>query len=84
MLDGALRVRLAEREVKVPAGAAVMGPRGVPHAFWNPGPDPAHYLLVMSANIARLIAALHGRTDRTPEAARAIFRTYDAELLGDF
>jgi mannose-6-phosphate isomerase-like protein (cupin superfamily) len=81
VLEGALRVRVGKEVVEAGAGAAVFVPRGTPHTYWNPGPDPARYLLVMTANIYRLIQEIHGMKERTPAALRAVFAKYDSELL---
>ena len=51
VLEGALRLQVAKQEVEARAGSAVFVPRGTPHTFWNPGPDPVRYLLVMTSNI---------------------------------
>ena len=81
VLEGTLRVRVGKEVVEAGAGAAVFVPRGTPHTYWNPGPDPARYLLVMTANIYRLIQEIHGMKERTPAALRAVFAKYDSELL---
>src|SRR5207249_6227193 len=59
VLEGALRFRLGERELDVPAGSGVIAPRGIPHTFGNFTQDPARYLLVMTPRIRRLIDDLH-------------------------
>jgi mannose-6-phosphate isomerase-like protein (cupin superfamily) len=82
VLEGALRVRLGAEDVEVPAGGAVIAPRGTPHTYWNPGPEPARYLLVMTPRIVRLIDALHGLAERTPEAVAATFAEHRSEYLG--
>jgi mannose-6-phosphate isomerase-like protein (cupin superfamily) len=79
--EGTLRVRVGEQEVEAQAGSAVFVPRGTPHTYWNPGPGPLRYLLVMTANIYRLIQEIHGMKERTPAALRAVFARYDSELL---
>jgi mannose-6-phosphate isomerase-like protein (cupin superfamily) len=81
VLEGTLRVRVGAEEVETRAGSGVFVPRGMPHTYWNPGPGPVRYLLVMTANIYRLIQEIHALTDRTPAAAAAVFRKYDSELL---
>ena len=81
MLEGALRVQVGKEEVEARAGSAVFVPRGTPHSYWNPGPGPVRYLLVMTANIYRLIQEIHGMNERTPSALRAVFTRYDSELL---
>lgn len=81
VLDGVLRFRLDDREVEARAGSAVVAPRGVAHTFWNPGLQPARYLIVTTANTQRLIDELHALTDRSRESVRALFERYDVELL---
>src|SRR5213080_3162059 len=81
VLEGLLRVRVGTEEVEDRAGSAVFVPRGTPHTYWNPGPAPTRYLLVMTVNIYRLIQEIHGMKERTPAALRAVFAKYDSELL---
>src|SRR5579864_9456164 len=82
VLEGALTVRLGERDVLVPAGGAVLVPRGTPHTYWNPQPEPTRYLLAMSASIAELIDALHEPAARDPEMIAATFAAYGSDYLG--
>ncbi len=79
VLEGTLRVRLGDRDFDVPAGGAVLAARGTPHTYWNPRPEPARYVLAMTARIRALIAALHGTRD---EPIEATFRAYESEFLG--
>jgi uncharacterized cupin superfamily protein len=81
VLEGTLRVQMGGDEVEAGAGAAVFVPRGMPHTYWNPGPNPVRYLLVMTANIYSLIQAIHSMPERTPGALRAVFARHDSELL---
>jgi len=81
VLEGTLKFRLGDREVEAPAGSAVLGPRGVPRPFWNPGPGPARYLVVMAPNTLRLIEELHTESDPSLERMQALFRKHGAELL---
>lgn len=81
VLEGTLRVRVGEQVVEAQAGAAVFVPRGTSHTYWNPGPGPLRYLLVMSSNIFRLIQEIHAMPERTPATLRAVFAKYDSELL---
>jgi hypothetical protein len=66
----------------VPAGGAVIVPRGTPHTYWNPRPEPTRYLLVIKPRLSALIAALHSLEERTPEAVAAVFREHRSEYLG--
>lgn len=81
VLEGRLRIRIGGDEVEAHEGSAVFVPRGTPHTYWNPGPGPTRYLLVMTANIYRLIQAIHAMPERSPSALRAMFTKYDSELL---
>jgi mannose-6-phosphate isomerase-like protein (cupin superfamily) len=81
VLEGALRVQMGDTEVEVRAGAAVLVPSLTPHTFWNPGPGPTRYLLVMTPKIFRLIQEIHATSDRSPAALRVLFRKYNSELL---
>jgi mannose-6-phosphate isomerase-like protein (cupin superfamily) len=81
VLEGALCVRVGNDVVEAQTGAAVFVPRGTAHTYWNPGPGPVRYLLVMTPNIYRLIQEIHAMPERTPSALRAVFAKYDSELL---
>jgi mannose-6-phosphate isomerase-like protein (cupin superfamily) len=81
VLEGTLCVQIGENEIEAHAGAAVMGPRGMPHTFWNPGPDPVRYLVLMTPNTYNLIQEMHETSDRSTERLRNIFAKYDCELL---
>jgi mannose-6-phosphate isomerase-like protein (cupin superfamily) len=81
VLEGTLHVRVGQEVVEANAGSAVFVPRGTPHAYWNPGPGPLRYLLVMTANIYRLIQEIHAMQERTPSALRTVFAKHDSELL---
>ncbi|MGZ4201487.1 MAG: cupin domain-containing protein [Thermoleophilaceae bacterium] len=79
VLEGTLAFRLGEDEFEVEAGGAAVAPRGTPHTFWNPRPEPARYLLAMTPRIKGLIDALHSGDGRSPEE---VFQDHDSELLG--
>ena len=80
ILEGTLRVRVGNEEVEARAGSGVLVPRGTPYTYWNPSSEP-RYLLVMSANVYRLIQEIHAMKERTPAALRAVFQKHDSELL---
>jgi len=71
-------VRIGDDVVEVPAGGAAIVPGGTAHTYWNPGPEPARYLLVMGVRTYELIQAIHApnRGD-----LRELFVQYGAELL---
>jgi mannose-6-phosphate isomerase-like protein (cupin superfamily) len=82
VLEGTLCVRVGTDDVEARAGSAVFVPRGTPHTYWNPGPGPARYLLVMTSNIYSLIQDIHGLRERSSAALRAVFERHESELLG--
>jgi mannose-6-phosphate isomerase-like protein (cupin superfamily) len=82
VLEGVLRVRRGDEEIEAHAGAGVLVRRGTPHTYWNPGPGPLRYLLVMTANIYRLIQEIHAMPERSVPALETVFRKYDSEFLG--
>src|SRR5258708_24891067 len=81
VLEGVLRVQVGKDEVEARAGSGVFVPRGTPHTYWNPGPGAVRYLLVMSANIHRLIQEIHAMEQRTPAGLRAVFEKDHFQLL---
>ena len=75
---GRLGFQVGEEERVVEAGDSILVERGTPHSYWNPGPEPANYVLVMTPRIHALIGALHsGERDDS----YAIFREHASELL---
>jgi mannose-6-phosphate isomerase-like protein (cupin superfamily) len=81
VLEGELRVQKGDEEVQVRAGSGVLVPRGTPHTYWNPGPGPTRYLLIMTGNIFQLIQNIHAMKERTPDALQALFKKHDSELV---
>lgn len=82
VVAGRLRVRIGDDEHDVPAGAAVIGPSGLPHTFWNPDPVPARYVIVMAAQTSAMLDALHGAGRLNLDEIRDVFARYGCELLG--
>jgi mannose-6-phosphate isomerase-like protein (cupin superfamily) len=81
ILEGRLGFRLGAEEIEAGAGEGVCAHRGVAHTFWNPGEEPARYLLVMTPRINKLIEAIHATDDRSAERMRALFAEHASELL---
>jgi quercetin dioxygenase-like cupin family protein len=48
VLAGTVGARVGDRVVEAGPGASMVKPRGIPHAMWNPGPEPATVLEVLS------------------------------------
>jgi mannose-6-phosphate isomerase-like protein (cupin superfamily) len=81
VLEGKLCVEVGAETVEASSGAAVLVPKGTPHTYWNPDPAPVRYLLIMTPRIHQLIEAIHATHDRSADAMRALFETYDSQLL---
>ncbi|HKV44128.1 MAG TPA: cupin domain-containing protein [bacterium] len=87
VLAGAVTARVGERTVQAPAGSFVFIPRGTPHMFWNPGPQPARVLVIFApAGLERFLeetAEASRESGRPPDAATlaAIRRKHNTELV---
>ena len=77
VLQGSLRFRMGDEFVDVAAGGGILAPRGTPHQYGNPSPEPARYLLVMTPRIAALIDALHAG----PADVHELFAAHASTLL---
>src|SRR5436853_5075462 len=44
ILEGAVGVRIGDQEFTATPGTYVLKPRGIPHTFWNAGPEPARLM----------------------------------------
>ena len=82
VLEGTLAFRVDEDTVTVPAGGAVLVPRGTAHTFWNPRPEPARYLVALTQRISDLVNALHAEGPLDDDATAALFERYEAPFLG--
>ena len=61
VIDGEIGVLIGEEEFRAGAGSYVLKPRGVLHAFWNPGHEPARILEIISpAGFERYFEELAG------------------------
>lgn len=82
VLEGTLCVRRGDELVTAPAGSAVYVPRGTPHTYWNPNPEPTRYLLVMTRRTSELIDEIHRLEHRDFATVSSLFDAYGAQLLG--
>ncbi|MGC4189974.1 MAG: cupin domain-containing protein [Thermomicrobiales bacterium] len=80
VLEGEMILHLDGEEIRLGPGDCGMAVRGTPHAYRNAGPGLLRYVLVMSRQVAELIAALHaGPCDRA--ALEDLFRKYGSTYL---
>ena len=68
----------ADETIDAPAGTTVFVEKGTPHAYGNPSPEPARYLLVMTPRIQQLIVRLH---EGDWKDVHELFREHESELL---
>jgi mannose-6-phosphate isomerase-like protein (cupin superfamily) len=92
VIEGKIGVLIGGEEVRAGAGSYVLKPRGVPHAFWNPGPEPARILEIISpAGFERYFEELAGvlsaggppDLDRISEIASRYGLTFHMEQVPD-
>ena len=83
ILEGAMCVRVGRDVVEARSGSAVFVPRGTAHTYWNPGPGPVRYVLVMTSKTYALIQEIHAMKDRSSAALRAVFEKHDSELVDE-
>ena len=83
VLEGTLHFRYGDRELEASAGSGVFLPRGVPHTFWNPGPKPSRYLLIMGPRTAGLLEALHGPNRPPPAGLKALYDAFEIDFLDE-
>jgi len=72
VLEGTLCVRVGKEVVEASAGAAVFVPRGTPHTYWNPGPDPVRYLLINDRQHLSFDSGNPRQKERTLRASRRV------------
>ena len=78
VLEGSLRFLVGDELRDAPAGTTVFVEKGTPHAYGNPAPEPARYLLVLTPRIEQLIERLH---EGDWKDIHELFREHDSELL---
>jgi mannose-6-phosphate isomerase-like protein (cupin superfamily) len=81
VLEGTLRFQYGTREFEASKGSGVFLPRGIPHTFWNPGSSPTRYLLIVGPKTAALLEALHGAQRPPPAGLKALYDTFEVDLL---
>ena len=81
VLDGEMILHLDGELVTLRAGDSGIAVRGTAHTYRNAGPGALRYLLVMTRQVADLIAALHAAPP-DPDALPALFQKYGSTYLG--
>jgi mannose-6-phosphate isomerase-like protein (cupin superfamily) len=87
VLEGVIGARVGDQVIEAAGvGSYLRKPRGVPHAFWNPGPKPARLLEIISppgfeAYFVELAEA--GDPHRREELAKKYGVTYFSDWIPD-
>ena len=81
VLEGTVGVKLGDQEFLVTRGSYIVKPRGIPHAFWNSGPEPARLLeIIAPAGFERyfmqLAALVNKNVSRDDEAIEKLASEY--------
>ena len=81
VLERMVGVKLDDQEFLVSRGSYIVKPRGIPHAFWNPGPEPARLLeIIAPAGFERyfmqLAALVNKNVSREDEAIEKLSSEY--------
>jgi quercetin dioxygenase-like cupin family protein len=96
VLEGQLRVRAGDSEVRIGAGETILGPKGVPHTYRVESREGARWLVITPrGDFERFVHALSRPAERpepptpqgppTPEQANALAaaaREHGIELVG--
>jgi mannose-6-phosphate isomerase-like protein (cupin superfamily) len=84
VLEGCVGIQLGEDVLEAKPGQLVFKPRGVPHAFWNAGDEPARLLELISPagfeQYFRELAPLLGAAERDDAAIGAVVARYDLDI----
>ncbi len=84
VIEGEIGVLMGEETFGAAAGAYVLKPRGVAHTFWNPGPEPARVLEIISpAGFEEYFAELAEIISSTPPGEPPDFARI-AEVAGRY
>jgi quercetin dioxygenase-like cupin family protein len=87
VLTGEIGVRIGDRDYVAGPGSYVFKPRGIPHTFWNAGPEPARLLeFIWPAGFEHFFAELGELAASTPpeefpERRAALAREYDHHFV---
>jgi mannose-6-phosphate isomerase-like protein (cupin superfamily) len=66
VLEGELRVRAADTEVKIAAGETILAPKGVPHTYRVESREGARWLVITRrGDFERFVRALSGPAERS-------------------
>ena len=79
VLGGRLTAQVGDQVIDAGPGELVVKPRGIPHAFWNAGPEPLRFLELISPGdfeeyFFELAAPFNARDQQAMAAVRERYR----------
>lgn len=84
VLAGRLGVQIGDEVLEAGPGDTVVKPRGIPHAFWNPGDEPVRFLELITppdfAQYFKDIAPLLSTMPPDVEALGAVMARYEMSM----
>jgi quercetin dioxygenase-like cupin family protein len=84
VLEGRIGLQIGDEVIEAGPGDLVLKPRGIQHAFWNAGDEPARVLEIISPasfeNYFRELAPLLEAPDENAEALHAVVECYGLEI----
>lgn len=84
VLEGRVGVQIGDDVLEAGAGDLVFKPRGVPHAFWNAGDEPARLLEIISPagfeSYFREVAPLLAAPQRDGAAIGKVVERYELDI----
>jgi quercetin dioxygenase-like cupin family protein len=84
VLEGRIGVQIGEAVIEAGPGDLVLKPRGIEHAFWNAGDEPARLLEIISPagfeNYFRELAPLLEAPAENADALHAVVDRYGLEI----
>ncbi len=84
VLEGRIGLQIGDEEIEAGPGDLVLKPRGIPHAFWNAGDEPARLLEIISPagfeNYFREVAPLLESPAENAQALGEVVARYQLEI----
>jgi len=84
VLEGRIGLQIGDELIEAGPGDLVLKPRGIPHAFWNAGDEPARLLELISPagfeNYFRELAPLLEDPERNAAALRGVVERYRLDI----
>jgi mannose-6-phosphate isomerase-like protein (cupin superfamily) len=87
VLEGRVNIQVGHQTIAAEPGSFVLIPRGTAHTFWNAGPTPAKFLVIVSPpgveeDLAEVIGEEEIDTASFVERITALADSYRVEIIG--